>query len=81
MTTEDRLKADGWTKQNTIDEPRLTELVEMYKDMGLEVHIEDIHPEEMDQCDECMRLRPERYKTIYTRPGGKARSSDLEDLY
>jgi len=36
MTTEDRLKADGWTKQNTIDEPRLTELVDMYKDIGLE---------------------------------------------
>ena len=81
MNTEDRLRAEGWTKQNTMDEPRLTELVKMYKDMGLDVHLEDIHLEEMDQCDECMRIGPERYKTIYTRPGSKARSSELEDMY
>lgn len=81
MTTDERLKAEGWKRQNTIDEPRLSELVRMYSDMGLEVHLEVIHPEEIDHCDECMRLHPERYKTIYTRPGGKGRSSELDDLY
>jgi hypothetical protein len=49
--------------------------------MGLQVHIEDLHLEEIDHCDECMRIQPERYKTIYTRPGGKEASSELDDLY
>jgi hypothetical protein len=53
----------------------------MYKDMGLEVHLEPLRPEEMAECDQCMRSEPERYKTIYTRPGRTRPSTELEDLY
>jgi hypothetical protein len=81
MKGEDRLKAEGWTRQSNNDEPRLGELVKMYKDMGLEVHLEPLRPEEMAECDQCMRSEPERYKTIYTRPGRTRPSTELEDLY
>lgn len=64
---EEELKKEGWVKQNTIDEPRLSELVELYKSLGMEVRLEPVTPEEME-CMECFKLHPNRYKTIYTRP-------------
>lgn len=81
MKSEDRLKTEGWTKQNTIDEPRLSELIKMYEDMGMEVHLEPFHSEEMDHCDECMPQMPERYKTIYTRPSKDRKEDPLDELY
>jgi hypothetical protein len=81
MKSEERLRKEGWTRQNTIDEPRLSELVEMYGEMGLEVHLEPFHPDEMDECDDCMRKMPERYKTIYTRPKKEKGKGELDDLY
>ncbi len=42
-TREDQeLLADGWTRQFNTDEPRLSEAVEMYQQMGLEVHLEPV---------------------------------------
>jgi hypothetical protein len=62
------LEAQGWTRQNLMDEPRLSELVEMYREIGFEVHLESLVPEEEDECTTCMQDEPERYKIIYTRP-------------
>jgi hypothetical protein len=81
-TSEERLKAKGWDRQNSIDEPRLGELVKMYEDLGFEVHLEPLHRDELDECDQCMTAEPRRYKTIYIRPRteGKA-GSGLDDMY
>ena len=58
----------GWQKRNTIDEPRLSELIEMYEELGFEVKTEDFDPENFpEECSECMLQYPERYKIIYTR--------------
>jgi hypothetical protein len=37
--------------------------------MGLEVRIEPFDPDESGEpgCSECMKVQPDRYKTIYTR--------------
>jgi hypothetical protein len=67
MTLENELTRDGWQKQSTTDEPRLSELAEMYKDIGYDVHLEPFHPEEEPGCTECMKLQADRYKTIYIR--------------
>jgi hypothetical protein len=67
MTREEELAAQGWEKKTTYDEPRLSEILEMYEEMGFEVHLEPVNPEEEPGCSECMRIEPERYKTIYTR--------------
>ena len=67
MTREKELTCEGWEKQTTFDEPRLSELVEMYKEIGFEVHLEAFHPDEEPGCTECMKADPDRYKTIYTR--------------
>ncbi|MBW1698797.1 MAG: hypothetical protein JRH18_05880 [Deltaproteobacteria bacterium] len=59
--------AEGWVKRATYDEPRLSEMVEMYREIGFEVHLEPFNPEFEPECSECMKMAPERYKTIYTR--------------
>jgi hypothetical protein len=67
MTPEEKLIQKGWTKQATYDEPRLSEMVEMYEEIGLEVHLEPFNSENEKGCTDCMQLMPDRYKTIYTR--------------
>jgi hypothetical protein len=69
ISRDEELKKQGWTRQNIMDEPRLGELVEAYKDLGMEVHLEPVDPGELDDdCGECLMKDPDRYKIIYTRP-------------
>ena len=57
-----------WVRRNVTDEPRLSELVELYKSLGYEIMLKDFIPgEQADECSECMVSFPERYKIIYTR--------------
>jgi hypothetical protein len=61
----------GWTRMTTIDEPRLSELVELYEELGHEIMLRPVAREELgDNCLECYLLQPERYRTIYTRRSG-----------
>jgi hypothetical protein len=66
-TREEELKREGWERRTTYDDPRLSEMVETYKELGFEVHLEPFHPEEEPLCTECMLRESERFKTIYTR--------------
>ena len=68
MSRETELIRAGWTRQSTHDQPRLSDVVEAYEEMNLEVHLEPFHPEDEKGCTECMRVSPEKYKTVYTRP-------------
>jgi hypothetical protein len=67
LTSEEKLVRDGWQKQATYDDPRLSEMVEMYREIGFEVHLEPFRSENADGCTGCMQLAPDRFKTIYTR--------------
>ena len=58
---------EGWERQNTLDEPRLSEVAEMYGEIGFEVRIEPFDPDRESGCSECMKASAEKYKTIYTR--------------
>jgi hypothetical protein len=61
-------KNSDWIRRNTSDEPRLSELVEMYEELGFEVKIKDFDPGELhEDCGECMAANPGKYKVIYTR--------------
>ena len=63
----DPLVLEGWERQNTLDEPRLSEVAEMYGEIGFEVRIEPFDPDRESGCSECMKASAEKYKTIYTR--------------
>jgi len=68
MSREDELKKQGWEKRFTIDEPRLSEMVEQYKELGFEVLLEPVDTS-TEECIECLTdpAFSDRYKTIYTR--------------
>ena len=77
ITPDKKLIKEGWKKQATYDDPRLSEMVEMYAEIGLEVHLEPFNAENETGCTGCMQLMPDRFKTIYTRrKAGKGRTSD-----
>jgi hypothetical protein len=67
ITRQAELARQGWKRQATYDEPRLSEMADMYREIGLEVHLEPFHPDQEPGCTDCMASMPERYKTIYTR--------------
>ena len=67
MTAEEELIKDGWEKRAIFDDPRLTEIVEQYEEIGFEVHLEPIRIEDKDGCTDCMQQNPDRFKIIYTR--------------
>ena len=67
MKRQEQLAHQGWQRQSTYDEPRLSEMAEMYREIGLEIHLEPFHADEEPRCADCMAANPELFKTIYTR--------------
>ena len=67
MVSEEKLISQGWEKKATYDDPRLTEMVDMYQEIGLEVHLEPFYAENEDGCTGCLQQFPDQFKTIYTR--------------
>ncbi len=63
----DLLVLEGWERQITLDEPRLSEVAEMYRETGFEVRIAPFDPERESGCTECLKASAKQYKTIYTR--------------
>jgi hypothetical protein len=66
MSREEELKKQGWEKRFTIDEPRLSEMAEQYKELGFEVLLEPVDTSS-EECTTCTTSFHDRYKTIYTR--------------
>lgn len=71
MSREEELQKEGWEKRFTMDEPRLSEMAEQYKELGFEVLLEPVDPSS-EECTTCITAFSERYRTIYTRRKGKA---------
>lgn len=65
-----RLESEGWKRQSVIDEPRLSELVELYESLSYEVLLVPFDPgDEPSECHVCLEDAG-RYKVIYTRKKG-----------
>ena len=64
--TKAELLAQGWERRFIYDEPRLSEAVETYREIGFEVTLLPVSPDDVD-CSECMKEDPQRYRVIYTR--------------
>jgi hypothetical protein len=68
MTSREiELKSEGWTKRSTHDEPRLSEIVAMYRELQFDVQLEPYTPEKEEVCLVCFMGGAERYYTVYTR--------------
>jgi hypothetical protein len=78
MKREDELAMAGWEKRFIACEPLLSEMVQMYEEIGLKVHLEPI-PEKAeieqedcktcpdDGCTACFDTDRERYRIIFTK--------------
>ncbi|MAG20797.1 MAG: hypothetical protein QF613_00470 [Candidatus Marinimicrobia bacterium] len=63
-------EADGWEKQFTCGEPRLSEMVELFTSMGREIHLEPMASEDRPlgvDCEACFTSCGEKMQTIWTR--------------
>ena len=61
--TEAELLAQGWERRFIYDEPRLSEAVEIYRELGFEVTLLPVSPDDVD-CSECMKEEPERREKV-----------------
>lgn len=84
------LEEQGWSRQFVASEPRLSEAVQMYQELGFEVHLEPLAkepeckscagPEEEEECRVCFEGVEDQYKIIFTRPG-KSESKSEDDPF
>ncbi len=63
----DPLENEGWERRSIHDEPRLSEVVKMYEEMGLEVLVISPEPDLKEGCKACVTGQPEKLKVVYTR--------------
>lgn len=79
------LLSEGWIKQTTIGEPRLSEIVETYRRLGYEVYVVE-HREEAggSGCNTCYTAGAEMgqvYGDVYIRKGKGGRPAADDDLF
>lgn len=80
VSPEDARLRDGWKRQTTIGEPRLSEIVKNYKAMGFEVHVEE-YKAEGEGCNTCFDAGQEMgqvYGEVYVRKGSVGQTVDDE---
>ena len=78
VSPEAALLRDGWVRQTTIGEPRLSEIVQNYKAMGFEVHVEEFKTDG-EGCNTCFDAGQElgfMYGTVYIRKRNEAAGED-----
>lgn len=62
------LESDGWERRFITDVDRADEAVELYSQLGFEVHLESVLASELGgDCNECALVAACQFKTIYTR--------------
>lgn len=64
--TEKDLLAQGWQRCFIAEEPRLSEAVQTYEELGFEVTLLAVEQDD-GECTECMKQMSDRFKVIYTR--------------
>jgi len=65
MTREEELAKEGWEKKSVMSEPRLSEAVEMYESLGLEVRVESLRVNATKTPDR-MALKDERRSVTFS---------------
>ena len=66
--TRQQLEAEGWKMASATGGDHLKRMLEMYEELGIEVCIEEIKPEECGGCIECFTADNETIYRIYTKP-------------
>ena len=71
LSRYEKLISSGWEKKTIIDEPRLSELIELYKSLGFDIHLEPLTQELLEhlgeKCKSCYMDKWDNFKVIYTK--------------
>lgn len=81
---EGELLADGWLKQTTIGEPRLSEIVDNYRQLGYEVYVIEHREESGEGCNTCFTAGAEMgqvYGDVYIRKGKGGKRAVDDELF
>lgn len=83
VNRDEELKRGGWERKSVAGEPRLSELVELYQSIGLEVHLEPVSEDASEECQICFEGQPKgKYMVIYARKREGSKSEDsFSDLF
>jgi hypothetical protein len=65
------LEAEGWQRCFVADEPRLSEAIATYRELGFDVRLAPV-PVEDGACRECVKAAPDQFRLIYTRKSAEA---------
>ncbi len=55
----------GWLYRGIFDDPRLTEIVSLYENLGFMVRMTPFFVEK--GCDRCFKDTPKKFKALYTK--------------
>jgi hypothetical protein len=61
-----------WQEVAIDGETHLKRLVDMYKELGFEVRLEEVKPEEVEQCTQCLQESGEKIYRVYARRKSEA---------
>jgi len=70
---------EGWETRFFGQEPRISEMAELYRELGFEVLIEPLISEGCDGCTECFEDVINPILVVYTRKNNN--SADTSDLF
>ncbi|HEX9812196.1 MAG TPA: hypothetical protein VGA88_08935 [Burkholderiales bacterium] len=82
MSREAKLRLEGWVRQTTLGEPRLSEVVQTYRALGYEVEVIE-HRVEGDGCNSCFEVGAKAgsvYGDVYLRKRADA-PTDKDELF
>jgi len=56
-----------WQEVAIDGEEHVRRIVDMYEELGFDVSLEEVAPEEIEQCTKCFQERGEKIYRVYTR--------------
>jgi len=65
---EEKIEREGWRQASITGGQHLERTVEMYKELGFDVYLEEVKPEECGTCTLCYQVGNETIYRVYTRP-------------
>jgi hypothetical protein len=65
--TRQQLEAEGWKVASVTGGDHLKRTLEMYQELGIEIYLEEVKPEECGSCTGCFTTGSETIYRIYTK--------------
>lgn len=66
--TRQQLETEGWKLASVTGGTHLNRTLEMYRELGIEVYLEKVKPEECEGCTQCFTENNEAVYRIYAKP-------------